>query len=270
MHKLGVIGKPSDWLISCNINEEKLIKKFNIGLIYISSEELIKSINNHLDVVCPKDLIYASFVQNELNKAYAIYLGIKDLIKKYELEGFTIRCFDLLHVIHSTSCLALALLNDEGIIGTCEGDLPAMISMFLVRKILNVNSFQANPSEINLEDNSLIIAHCTIPLKMTTSYSLMTHYESNIGIGIKGNLKIENCILFRIGADLDKFALLHGHIDENLNRLNLCRTQIKISLKESVDYFLKRPLGNHHLIIYGKEIDKLKDYLISKGLVMIN
>lgn len=270
MHRLGVIGKPSDWLISCDVNENNLKEKFDISLVKITSEELIETTKNHKGAICPSDLLKASFDQNEINKAYEIYLGINDLVQKYNLEGFTIRCFDLLNTLHSTSCLALALFNDQGIIGTCEGDLPALISMFLVQKLLNTSSFQANPSEINLEDNSLIIAHCTLPLKMTTSYKLMTHYESNIGIGIKGELKETNCVLFRIGADLDKFVVLHGHIDENLKKLNLCRTQIKISLKESAEYFLKRPLGNHHLVIYGDDINKLSDFLTSKGLTKID
>ena len=172
----------------------------------------------------------------------------------------------ILTTVHSTSCLALALLNDEGIIGTCEGDLPALVSMFLVKEVLHKEAFQANPSEIHLDTHKMIIAHCTLPLKMTTSYKLTTHFESGIGVGIKGELKLGDCIIFRIGADLDKFVILEGKIEENLSRANLCRTQIVVNVKDHINYFLENPLGNHHLIVYGDDKEKLANFLTSKGL----
>ena len=266
MNKLGVIGKPSDWLISCNIDRDLLKKSFDIELVDITSEELISLINSLKDEKMPKGLLKATYDEKELNLAYQIYLAIKALVKKYDLKGFTIRCFDLLTTVHSTSCLALALLNDEGIIGTCEGDLPALVSMFIVKEVLNKEAFQANPSEIHLDNHKMIIAHCTLPLKMTTSYKLTTHFESGIGVGIKGELKLGDCIIFRIGADLDKFVILEGKIEENLSRANLCRTQIVVNVKDHINYFLENPLGNHHLIVYGDDKEKLANFLTSKGL----
>lgn len=266
MNRLGVIGKPSDWLISCNVNKVTLKNRFDIELVDISSDELIEAIASFNKEEIPSNTIKAKYDKNELNLAYQIYLAIKSLVNKYELKGFTIRCFDLLNTVHSTSCLALALFNDEGIIGTCEGDLPALISMFIVKEILNKESFQANPSEIHLDTSKMILAHCTLPLKMTTSYSLTTHFESRIGIGIKGELKLTDCMIFRISADLDKFVLLEGEIINNLSRNNLCRTQIEVKIKDHINYFLENPLGNHHLIVYGNDKDKLINYLTSKGL----
>lgn len=268
MNRLGIIGAPSDWLISCHVDPTLLKNKFDIELINISTDELIKLVKNHQEKI-PESLIKASFNKSELDLAYQIYLSIMDLVKKYNLEGFTIRCFDLLSTIHSTSCLALALCNDEGIIGTCEGDVPAMISMFLIKKLLNLPSFQANPSEININNNKMILAHCTLPLKMCTSYKLDTHYESKIGVAIKGELECKNCFIFRISPDLDKFVLLKGKIEENLTRNNLCRTQIVVSIDKNINYFLTNPLGNHHIIFYGDDANKLEEFLKQKRLSQI-
>ena len=39
--------------------------------------------------------------------------------------------FDIVKTCGTTSCLALALLNDEGIVAGCEGDMQTLLSMFL-------------------------------------------------------------------------------------------------------------------------------------------
>ena len=190
------------------------------------------------------------------------------MVNIYDLKGLTIRCFDLLTTVKSTSCLALSLLNDEGIIAGCEGDIPGMFSMYLIRKILHEPSFIANPSYIDVKNNEIVLAHCSIPLKMTTSYSFNTHYESNIGIGIKGELKKENVYIFRISESLDKYVLLKGHIEENLNRFNLCRTQIRVKLEADVTYFLTHPLGNHHIIFYDN--GNIKELTTALSLLDVN
>ncbi len=272
---LGVIGKPSDWLISSSSVDNKILKdKFNIELVNISTKELIDEYKKHNEDLAP-ELFNATFDYEELKKAYHIYLALRNLVNKYSLKGLTIRCFDLLDTVKSTSCLALALLNDEGIIGGCEGDIGALISMFLIRKILHKPSFMANPSYLNFKNNELVLAHCTIPLKMTTSYKFNTHFESNIGIGIKGELDTSKTIyIFRISSLLDSYVLLKGNIEENLNKFNLCRTQIRIRLNsiEDINYFLTKPLGNHHMVFYSDDenVKELINYLSILGLKKIN
>lgn len=268
--KLGIIGKPSDWLISSGKVDEKALKdKFNIELVNIDSKELLDETAKHNEDLDPS-MFKAKFDYEELKKAYHIYLSLRNIVNKYDLKGFTIRCFDLLNTVKSTSCLALALLNDEGIIAGCEGDIPAMISMYAALKVLHQPSFMANPSLLDVNNRELIIAHCTIPLKMTTSYKFDTHFESNIGIGIKGELKEEDILLFRISSDFTKYAVLRGTIEENLNRYNLCRTQIKVKIHDDITYFLKKPLGNHHIIVYGSNPKELEDYLDSLNLTKVN
>ena len=114
MVRLGVIGKPSDWLIASNVDYKNVKDKFNIDLIDIEINELIDAYN--LKNAAKPQYFYElehknSFNQQEIDKAYILYLSIKDLINKYNLKGITIRCFDLLKPLVTTSCLAFALLN---------------------------------------------------------------------------------------------------------------------------------------------------------------
>ena len=265
-YRLGVLGKPSDWLISSNVDYKKCLDIFNIRLINIEEALVIDSIESVNEV----EDIKIDYDKLETIKALKIYEGLKKIVNKYNLDGFTIRCFDIIKRIKSSACLALALFNKDDIIASCEGDIPSMITAFIMLKLLNTHSFQANPQWIDPINNTIELAHCTLPLDMANKITYDTHFESGIGIGIHGEMNLGDVTIVKIGSSLSEFYVSEGAILNNDYRLDRCRTQIKIKLDSNVDYFLKSSLGNHHLIIYGHKKEEIKNYLTKLGLRMVN
>lgn len=249
--RLGVIGKPSDWLIASVPNYDAVKQVYGTELIDIPLTELI-DIYNTVDLKDYNEPELLEFDTKELDSAKKVYLAISQIKDKYSLDGFTLRCFDLLDSIHTTGCLGLGFLNKKGIIGTCEGDVMAMITMMLVKHLTGQSSFQANPSRIYAEDNKIILAHCTIPFDMLEEYRLKTHFESGIGVAIKGELRTEDITVLRLSSDLKRYFISEGTILNNLDEDNLCRTQITVQLDESVNSLLTSACGNHHIIFYGR------------------
>lgn len=265
---LGVIGKPSDWLIASIVDYEKVKKVFNVNLLDITSKELKLEIDKGVMENIPNIEKYRSFAKDEkvLEGALAIYSGLKRLVDRYKLGGFTIRCFDLIEEYQNTACLALAIFNDQGIIATCEGDVPSMLSMLIVKAASNKPSFQANPSKITLgnEENSstVLFAHCTIPLSMCSKYKFDTHFESGLGIGIKGELTTGEVTLFKLSRDLKNYLLVNGEILENKSLPNYCRTQIEVKLgDEEVYRLINKSFGNHVIISYGDNISDIANVI---------
>ena len=259
---LGVIGKPSDWLIASDVNYKDCLNHFNINLVDISIDELIKEFHN-ANIEGYETDTKLDFDLKEVNEAKKLSKALGLLTEKYELEGLTIRCFDLLGTIHTTGCLGLSLLNRDKLIGTCEGDIPAMLSMYLLNKITGQPGFQANPSRIDNEKNEIVFAHCTLPIDMATDYNVMTHYESGIGVALRGTLKETDITIFKLSKNLKDYYVSEGTITHNLCEGNLCRTQINIKL-DNVKYFLTSPYGNHHIIVYGKHKDNINAYMTER------
>ena len=259
---LGVIGKPSDWLIASKVDYEAVKKKYKINLIDIPSSELKEEIDKGiLDNIPKKSVIEKYGKGNEyLKGALEIYSGIKRIIEKYNLKGFTIRCFDLIEEYKNTACLALAMLNDEGIIGTCEGDIPSMLTMFFVKAVSGQTSFQANPSKIDLNTRTVLFAHCTVPMTMVKDIEYMTHFESGLGIGIRGNLDKRDISIVKLCPKLDHSLLLEGQIVDNPKLTNYCRTQVEVKFDDEEGLFtlLREDFGNHVIIAYGNIIS---DYI---------
>ena len=236
--RLGIIGKPSDWLISSHADKNLVKARLGIELIDIPMEAMYRSNN--------------------------IYESLKAVIAEYQLQGFTLRCFDLLTTLKNTGCMALAKLNAEGFVAGCEGDVPAMLTMMIIRSLLGISGFQANPSNINPDTGEMLFAHCTIPLDMVERYELDTHFESGIGIGIRGYMKEGPITIFKVSGDMSCYFIAEGTLVRNQSKPDLCRTQqvIKLADKSQIQYFLTNPIGNHHIIMPGHHKELLEKFLM--------
>ena len=267
-NRLGLIGGASSWLIASPVEPKVIYTNFKQNIIKIKMselEELIEQEEKEMldlkEVNHSSELIAKAENQEDLEMALVIYKALKKLIAKYQLNGLTIRCFDIIKKYKNTACLALALLNEEGITAGCEGDIHSLVTMHIVNSLTNRSSFMANPSKFNYEDQSVMLAHCTVPLNMVTSFKLMTHFESGLGIGIKGELPEGRVTLCKIAPDytLENTLCIPASIKENLNLNNYCRTQISVALNEDgLLEILKASFGNHIIVVYG---DVFQDFL---------
>lgn len=260
--RLGIIGEPSDWLISSHADKAQVKEQLGIELVDIPMQALLEAIEKKDEGVMDASSEKVE-IQQALPGAQRIYEALKDIIVDYRLNGFTLRCFDLLTAVKNTGCLALAKLNTEGYVAGCEGDVPAMLSMMIVRSLLGISGFQANPSSINPETGEMVFAHCTIPLDMVEKYEYDTHFESGIGVGIRGFMKEGPVTIFKVSGDLSRHFVAEGHLVNNQSKPDLCRTQqvIKLCDKSQTGYFLKNPIGNHHIIVPGHHKELIENIL---------
>ena len=258
----GVIGRPSDWLISSGVDYAVVREALGAELIDIPIEELIAEAQDPGHKKTPiswpatglKPLNAPKYGrkidQEDWDGALAIYDALQALVARYRLDGLTLRCFDLLTALHNTGCLALARLNAEGVTATCEGDIPAMLSMAVARALTGRSSFQVNLSRI--EGDRLLFAHCTVPLDIVDDYCYDTHFESGIGVAIHGVLPEGPVTLFKLSPDCRRMYRREAKLVANPYGDNLCRTQVVVEAPGAAAYFLQEPIGNHHIIIPGK------------------
>ena len=267
--RLGIIGEPSDWLISSAPDRDKVKDKLGITLVDVPVQELVdefakvdagimaeggRSVMDAFDRKAPAAL------RKYADGAVRIYVALKRIIDRYGLSGLTLRCFDLLDSLGNTGCLALAMLNAEGIPAGCEGDVPALLSMTIGNALTGRSGFQANPSRIDPETGEILFAHCTVPLNMVQKYGFNTHFESGIGIAICGDLPVGGVTVFKVSGDLSRSFCSEAELLRNQSEKDLCRTQIVIRLDGTAasptdicsEYFLKTPIGNHHIVFPGR------------------
>lgn len=272
--RIGAIGPSSSWLIASNV--DYLLAKRRWGVEYIDIP--LERIYDHYEQITEDEVgeISASLAEKalacreatpeDLIKAMRLYRAIKIVVEEEKLSAITLSCFRLIGQTGTTGCLALALLNDEGIIAGCEGDLQSIFSMLVAKALTGKSTFMANPSMINTRTNELILAHCTIGLTQTEKFIIRNHFETESGIGIQGILPTGDVTIVKCGGEcLDEYYLSTGTLTENTNYINMCRTQVRIKLNTPADYFLKNPLGNHHIMLHGNYEITLDEFLQTNG-----
>ncbi len=268
---IGLVGKPSDWLIA-SMPEYALITQIwgphieDVNFNEFFDEVLrVDSSDNEKSIL--------EFIQNasvidgpgkiDFKKSIDIYTALQQVVKEKKLDGLSLRCFDLVTRHQSTGCYALSKLNDDKVVAGCEGDLVSTLGMLWAKYLLQQPAWMANPARIDTENNRMWLAHCTIAVGMTKSYDLLTHFETDLGIGIRGEVSPQPCTIFRIGGKhLQKLWIAQGNIVRSGNSDHLCRTQLEIALDdhESLTQLLEHPLGNHVILVFGHHRSLLQSY----------
>ncbi len=266
---IGLIGEASPWLIASGIDKEALsercgvsFREISIGTLadkYLGYRELWKNHTLSAGARAELDEVLCRFscslegdrTTEDLSDAAIMYLALASICKLEHLDAVTVKCFDLLSSCKTTACLALALLNDNGIIAGCEGDIPSICTMLAVYKALGRPSFMANPASIDSDNLSIDFAHCTIPTAMVENCTLPSHFESGIGIGINGELPLGNYTLCKLsGKTLERSLICNGRLVKGEYLSNRCRTQVRFIFesKAEFDAFSKARVGNHIIL----------------------
>lgn len=252
---LGLIGNVSDWLIASSIEKQVLKDKLGVNLKCIDWNTLTQFDEAKEDAGFLSRFEYAN--QSEKENASKIYNILNECIVEEKLDALTVECFPLVRQKSVTACLALSMFNDDNIPAGCEGDLVSIVGMMFAKEVLNSIPWMANVAKIN--DGSALFAHCTIGKNLLSDYKVTTHFETGLGTAIQGVYRHDEITIFRFNSALNKAFVATGKVFNRPNYATACRTQIEVELpKEKLDSLKTNPLGNHHLIVPGNQVEKLK------------
>ncbi len=265
--RIGLVGEPSEWLVSSGVDRSFLKGKLGIELVDISIETLIERTREaKADRRTAASFSKQADASQETSKedvrgAVSIYHALRSLVDENRLTACTVRCFDLLDALHNTGCYALSRLNDENIPSSCEGDLQTLFSLLLGSLLTDRIGFMGNIASVDVPKRGVLIAHCTCPLSLSEGYVIRSHFESGIGVGISAKIPDGPCTLFRLGGErLDRLFIREGSIHETTPMEGQCRTQASLTMKEDMSELLLSPLGNHHVLLPGHHAATISEF----------
>jgi L-fucose isomerase-like protein len=258
--RLGRVGESSDWLVASSQRPEVVSKRFGLKVIPLSVVDLRAQIaRDPAPDAGPEFATWDRATATEgvtregFARAVGIYRGLKALIQANRLSAVTVRCFDLVTGDGTTGCLALSRLADEGITAGCEGDIPSVVLLRWLWHLTGKAGWMANPADVDVRKGEILLAHCTVPLRLVGEHRLKTHFESGLGIGIDGSFSTGPVTLLRLGgANLDRWWGAEGTLFESRHADQLCRTQVGVRIPPpAAGELLETPLGNHLVLVPG-------------------
>lgn len=264
--RIGVLGAPSDWLVASMPPFDVVRRRWGPEVIPIDLDEVLARFGRAPGVAVPAAALVgaARAVREPDVGAVEDALSVVPLLRRVaadeRLTAVTVRCFDLVTAQRTSGCLALADLNDEGIVAGCEGDLPSTIAMLWARAMFGSTTWMANPSRVDRAAGTVRLAHCTIARSLLDGFTLRSHFESGLGVGIQGDVAFREATLVRIGGrDLERLWLAEGVVVDEPHDESLCRTQLTLRIgTDRVDELLRHPLGNHLVVLPGHHAERLR------------
>lgn len=267
--RLGRIGAPSDWLVASTPASEVVTRAWGPAIVDVPMGEVVEAMR----AVAPGEAramardVSAQAVavvepsSRDVETAAAVAIALRRVVARHRLDACTVRCFDLVVDHRTTGCLGLSWLSDAGIVAGCEGDVPATLTMMWAQAATGAPAFMANPQDLDVPARGVWLAHCTIARAMVTAYTLRSHFESSLGVGIQGTLEAGPVTVARIaGEDLRRVFAEDGQVVANESVEERCRTQVRVTIEAGVAGLLENPPGNHLVLMRGHHAARLREY----------
>jgi L-fucose isomerase-like protein len=257
--RIGRIGRPSDWLVASTPSPAAVTAAWGPEVVDVEMASVRDAMRDEL--VAGAQAVREPSA-DDLAGAARVAVALRKVARAHRLDACTVRCFDLVEGERTTGCLALSLLLDEGMVAGCEGDLPATLTMLWLQAVSNLPSFMANPQDVDSGAGTLALAHCTVARRLVTRYTLRSHFESSLGVGIEGEIPPGPATLARVGGeDLRALLAADGEVVAGGPASPLrCRTQVTVHLGSGLHEVLAAPLGNHHVLAPGHWSRDLREY----------
>ena len=100
------------------------------------------------------------------------------------------------------------------------------------------------------------LSRTTFTVLVTMSCKIISKIIHVRQCAISGNIPVGDATVFKVSGDLNTYFCCPAELLKCQSEASLCRTQAVLKIKgdaEAIcrDYFLKKPVGNHHIIFPG-------------------
>lgn len=220
-----------------------------------ASREELRELENHVRL----HIDLSGTERDKLEDALRIYYAMRKLVSGKGTEAVSIDCFQLVIRHKITPCLAVAMMNTDGIPTACEDDFYSLLMLYLSLALTGEPGWIGNPSGITTS-RYLRFAHCTIPPSIGTKCGLTTHFESGHPYAVFCRFRQRKLLFGRISLSYDKIKIYRGKVIESgLLEPGFCRTQLIVDTGPiKPEEFVEKAIGNHHVFMpWREDLDKM-------------
>lgn len=128
-----------------------------------------------------------------LENSAAMYFAEKAMLARYGANAITINCLGGFYGghIHAYPCLGFHELNNEGLVGACEGDVSSTATMVTFGALTQGRPGYISDPVIDTAKRQIIYAHCVAsnrafgPQGSANPYEILTHSEDRLGASLR-------------------------------------------------------------------------------------
>jgi len=199
--------------------------------------------------------------QNDVRDAWRLYLAVRELLAKEKANAITVDCLGGFRRGDLTAypCVAWTMLNDLGMYGVCEADLPSTMTQLLITSYSGKPGFVSDPT-FDTSRNEVIHAHCVAATCMrgiggpASPFILRSHMEDNKGVSVQVQMPIGDTITCARLQEPKTLLISAGTVTSNLDQPRGCRTKIVTRVADARKMVEGWTGGLHRVIFYGDHL----------------
>lgn len=281
--KIGVVGSRVPGFYTSNFNELELRRILGVEIHYITLLEVIHEADNiskgEIDKVLPRfeSIEKVRVTDEEVIKSVRLYLSLKKLAAKYNLDVYAIKCWPEFGEIYGVAvCSCLSFLSTDGILCACEGDVNGSVIMIINHLLSNESPFFCDFIKYDETENTGIVWHCGAAsenlCKSGCSGRLCKHGSfdggNKKGVTYEFPLKGGPVTFCNFGEGKNGYRLLlttgNGIDTEQLIKGNPLNIRFDCNVKSLVKTIIDKGFGHHYVVIHSniyRELEELCEWL---------
>jgi L-fucose isomerase-like protein len=263
--RIGLIGYRAHGFFNLSIDELKtyeetgvLIDHFELSEVFDMDVTQTEIDKYHTKV---KELFDISELSEEqVDKVVKLVGKFKNFMNKNSLNAVAVRCWPEFAANFGVSpCAAMSILQSEGNIMGCEGDIEGVISMLVHKAIGGETPFLADLSQVDLKDDHALMWHCGVaPCNLwdeKSVRSLDTYFAGGKGVTAGFVMRPGQVNVLRIDSARGKHRMfLQNGKGMEMDKL-LKGTYVKVRFDNNINNVLDKVVNNgiaHHVsLVYG-------------------
>jgi len=171
--KIAQIGYTPPGFVDATGYEEELRKKLGVDIVRLDVSEILTEVQKISVAEAEEALSQIRYTvkvgKEELLKSVKVSLALQKLFAKNQLKAGALRCLPELQG-YAFPCLGVSRLTDDGKPVTCEGDLPAAITLAILQELTGNVSTVFDCDSIGTQDNVVNLWHCgQLPTSLAAS-----------------------------------------------------------------------------------------------------
>jgi len=280
--RLGLVGYRIRGMTEVTFDELELKSLLGPRIVHFGLNELKSEMNRVCDEEAEKvwkeikkKVGKANAEEKEGINSIRAYLVLKKWIGKEGLSGLAVECYpDFMGQI----CLAYSLLGEEGIPGSCEGDVNSLVAMIILHLLTRIPVHNTDLLAVYSEDNSIVFSHCG-----SGAFSLAEEKKkinlspvrlANKGTSVLFPAKPGKVTLVNLVGRKDTYRMCIVEGEAVKTEMVFAGNPIRVKFPIPVNKFLGIVAGNgfgHHWMIgYGNVKEGLEDFCKLVGLRYIS
>ena len=281
--RIGLIGGRAHGFFNLDFDEKDLKKQLGVTIMKFELEEIYAQETNDERVEQRKKQIESTFEigtisVEQLDKLSQLVEKLDAFTKKNELTALAVRCWPEFAANYGISpCAAMSILQSEGKIIACEGDVFGCLSMVAHEAIGAETPYFADLSQVNFEEDFALLWHCGVaPCNLWDGKcvrSLDTYFAGGKGITADFVMKSGKLSILRIDYAPGEYRVFLQSAEAIPMQKELKGTYAKVKFIDNVKDVIEKVIYNgiaHHIsVVYGDYIRPLEIFTKIKGWEII-